>query len=210
MWDAVRFEILNANDDEISSYAINLLKAIIKSLSFGLLEPTKTSPLGLFLKNVTEICLKELKDIESKMARPAGKLLSACASVSIPAYKYISEVTIPILVALFRESESVNKWTAVLQVLNGFLDMELSSLNDGGGEINPLTMILLLFKDNLFEIYSKGLLGSSSSQITYKITALEGFRNLLSIKGLLAPNEIGTIVQYLNNIVLHDENEDTW
>lgn len=206
IWDTVRFEILNANDEHVLARALELLKAITKTLSFGLVEATRTSQLAQFLKTVTETCNKELKDPEAKMARPAGAVLASCSSVSPPANKFIIEKTVPILIMLFKETESVNKRTAILDILNGFLDATATLYTDADQESIPI----MLVKDDLFDVYSKGFLGSSSDETTYKLTALEGFRKLLTLKGVLSINETGIIVQYFDDVVLRDDNEETW
>ena len=206
IWDTIRFEIINANEEDISSRALELVKALTKTLSFGLVEATPSSPLAQFLKVVVETCTKELRDPEAKSARPAGKVLAECASVSPPANKYVIEKIIPVLVLIFRETESVNKRTAILENLNGFLDATGKVYVDADPESVPI----MLVKDDLFEVYSKGFLGSSSEETTYKLTALEGFRKLLSLRGILANNEMGIVVQYLDDVVLRDENEETW
>ena len=208
IWDTIRFEILNANDEDVSSQALDLLRAITATLSFGLSgEAPRTSPLATFLKHIVETCSKELRDIEAKMARPAGKVLSTCSSVSAPSNKFIVERCIPQLIMLFRETDSTNKRTAILDVLNGFLD----ATKEVFGEIKDVEEVpIMLCKDDLFEVYSKGFLGSVSEETTYKITALEGFRKLLALKGILSNNEIGIVVQYFDDVVLRDENEETW
>jgi DNA repair/transcription protein MET18/MMS19 len=206
IWDTIRYEILNGNDEDISARALETLKAITKTLSFGLTEATRTSPLAQFLKTVTETCTKELKDPEAKMARPAGTVLSACASVSAVANRFIVEKTVPVLLLLFRETDSVNKRTALLDILNGFLDATALVYSDVNVELVPV----MLVKDDVFEVYSKGFLGSSSAETTYKLTALDGFRKLSCLKGLLSDNEVGIVVQYYNDVVLNDENDDTW
>ena len=193
IWDTVRFEILNANDEDVSSRALELLKAVTKTLSFGLIEATET-------------CNKELKDPEAKMARPAGTVLASCASVSPPANKFIFEKTLPILIMLFKETESVNKRTAILDILNGFLDATATLYTN----VDPESAPIMLIKDDLFDVYSKGFLGSSSDETIYKLTALDGFRKLLSLKGVLSINETGIVVQYFDDVVLRDPNEDTW
>ena len=75
---------------------------------------------------------------------------------------------------------------------------------------DPEMIPLIIVKDDLFEVYSKGFLGSSSEETTYKLTALDGFRKLLSLKGVLTNNEIGIVVQYFDDVVLRDDNDDTW
>ena len=107
---------------------------------------------------------------------------------------------------LFRGTDSTNKRTAILDVLNGFLDATKGIFQGKDVEGVPIMMC----KDDLFEIYSKGFLGSGSEETTYKITALEGFRKLLALKGILTNNEIGIVVQYFDDVVLRDENEETW
>jgi DNA repair/transcription protein MET18/MMS19 len=120
------------------------------------------------------------------------------------ANRFTVEKTVPVLLLLFREGESVNKRTAVLDILNGFLDATAEVYDD-----NDEAPVGLL-KDDVFEVYSKAFLGSTSEETTYKLTALDGFRKLLSLKGLLLDNEIGIVVQYFDDVVLNDENDDTW
>ena len=150
--------------------------------------------------------MKELKDPETKSARPAGTVLSTCAGVTPVANKVIVEKTLPILIMMFKETDSVNKRTVILDILNGFLDATASVFTDGDLSSIPI----MLVKDDLFEVYSKGFLGSSSEEATYKLTALDGFKKLLSLKGVLANNEIGIVIQYFDDVVLRDENEETW
>jgi len=206
IWDTIRFEILNSNDEDVSARALELVKAITQTLSFGLTEATRTSPLSQFLKTVTDTCMKELKDPEAKSARPAGTVLSTCAGVTPVANKVIVEKTLPILIMMFKETDSVNKRTVILDILNGFLDATASVFTDADLSSIPI----MLVKDDLFEVYSKGFLGSSSEEATYKLTALDGFKKLLSLKGVLANNEIGIVIQYFDDVVLRDENEETW
>ena len=114
---------------------------------------------------------------------------------------------IPQLILLFRETDSTNKRTAILDVLNGFLD----ATREVFGETREVEEVpIMLCKDDLFEVYSKGFLGSGSEETTYKITALEGFKKLLALKGILSNNEIGIVVQYFDDVILRDENEETW
>jgi DNA repair/transcription protein MET18/MMS19 len=205
IWDTIRFEILNANDEDVSNRGLELLRAITQSLSFGLRDAASNTPLGKFLKVVTDACIKELKDTEAKSAKPAGKILAECASVSPASNRFIIEKTVPVLILLFRETNSVNKRTAILEILNGLLDS-----TKGTVEKDTEQTSLLALTDDLFEVYSKGLLGSTSQEATYKLTALDGFKKLLTLPGVLATNEVGIIVQYFNDIVLRDENEETW
>lgn len=202
----MRFEILNANDEDVSSRALELVKTVTQSLSFGLREATEASPLSRFLKVVTDTCSKELKDPEAKMARPAGKVLATCASTGPAANEFIVKRSVPQLIKLFRESNSVNKRTAVLDILNGFLEAVHTMYAEMDPELNPIMGI----KDDLFEIYSKGFLGSGSEETTYRLAALDGFRKLSSLRGILSNNELGIVVQYYDDVALRDENEDTW
>jgi hypothetical protein len=198
IWDPIRFEILNAFDKDTSTQSLALLKALVKSLSFGLKDATPQTPLGQFLKTVLETCIKEIRDPEGKSALPAGKILSACASVSPAANSFVVSRSVPTLIAELRSTEDTKKRSSFLEILNGLLDAtsEPASLEH--------------FKDDLFQVYSKGFLGSSYLEAEYKIAALEGLKKLCGITGLLTTNEVAIVVQYLNDAILHDENEDTW
>ena len=188
---------------------MELVKAITQTLSFGLIEATANTPLANFLKAIVETCSKELKDPSTKVARPAGLVLSTCSSIGPASNKYLVEKTLPSLVMLFKSTESTNNRTAILEILNGFLDAT-ATVYFSDGNSNPDKAALWALKDDLFEIYSKGFLSSSSAEITYKLTALDGFRKLLSMKGFLATNEIGIIVQYFDDVVLRLEVEEPW
>jgi len=188
---------------------MELVKAITESLSFGLIEATANTPLANFLKAIVEACSKELKDPSTKMARPAGFLLSTCSSIGSAPNKYLVEKTVPSLIMLFKSTESTNNRTAILDILNGFLD-STAAVYFSDVHSNPDKAALWALKDDLFEIYSRGFLGSSSAEVTYKLTALDGFRKLLSMKGFLATNEIGIVVQYFDDVVLRLEVEEPW
>jgi len=110
---------------------------------------------------------------------------------------------------LFKSTQSTNNRTAILDILNGFLGATASVFFSDGNS-NPDKVALWALRDGLFEIYSKGFLGSSSEEVTYKLTALDGFRKLFSMKGFLATNEIGIIVQYFDDVVLRLEVEEPW
>lgn len=207
IWDTIRFEILNGNDEDVATRAVDLVKAVTQTLSFGLTEATTNTPLAHFLKVIVETCAKELKDPSTKVARPAGSVLSTSSSISPAANAYIVENTVPSLIYLFKSTDSTNNRTAILEILNGFLDATATVYFADGG-VDPERVPLSTLKDDLFEIYSKGFLGSSSEEVTYKLTALDGFRKLLSMKGFLAINEIGIVVQYFNDVVLHVEVEE--
>ena len=59
----------------------------------------------------------------------------------------------PTLILYFRDTESVNKRTAILDILNGFLSATETVFVDGE---DPETIPVSVVKDDLFEVYSKG------------------------------------------------------
>src|SRR5262245_47424470 len=114
--------MFNALDQEVVVHVVELVRAIVKSLSFGLREATPNTPLSKFLKIITDACLKEVRELDGKSARPAGTILSACAGLASISNTFIIETCVPVLIVLFRENEDVAKRTTVLGLLNSLLD----------------------------------------------------------------------------------------
>jgi DNA repair/transcription protein MET18/MMS19 len=120
--------------------------------------------------------------------------------------QFIVEKAVPEFLSTFRETNSVTLRTTILSNLNGLLDATFTVYENQ----EPENMPVFVLKDDLFEVYSKGFLGSTSEETVYKGTALDGFRKLFRLKRFLMNNEIGIIIQYFNDVVLKDTNEETW
>ncbi|RPA91136.1 ARM repeat-containing protein [Choiromyces venosus 120613-1] len=206
LWDAVKFEVLNTTEeDELATEALSAIRAIAETLSFGLKSsPPATSPLARYLSGIIKECLKLLQEPQQKQAKPAGKILSKSATASAVALSFIVEKTMPALLLIHGDADDLAKQRALMEILNLLFQSTLEIFGTWGDITaeqvlsNPLTE----YTDKLFEIYSQALMGSSREEMSLRITALKGLVLLCRIRKLFQENEIGMVVQYLDQVSL--------
>lgn len=214
LWDAVKFEILNSTDeDELAIEALLVGKAIAESLSFGLnIVPPPTSPLARYLKNMVGECLKLLQEPQQKQARPAGQILAKVATASEASYAYIIQNTMPALLLVYTNAEGIAKQRALLEVLNLLLESMLKVYGAWGDmTVSQSPLIdnsLGEFREKLFEMYSQALMGSSKEEAGFMLTALRGLALLSRARKFLEENEVGMVVQYLDEVALEAQGKE--
>lgn len=168
------------------------------------MAPPSTSPLARYLKGIVKECLGLLQEPQQKQARPAGQILARVAVASAAAYAYIIQSIMPALLLIYSDAEGIAKQRALLEVLNLLLESALKVYGTWGDMStspvieNPLGM----FREKLFEMYSQALMGSSKEEAGFKITALRGLALLSRVRRLLEENEVGMVVQYLDEVAL--------
>lgn len=206
LWDAVKFEILNSTDeDELAQEALNVAHAIAHTLSFGLnTVPPPTTPLARFLKGIVKECLKLLQEPQQKQAKPAGQILARVATASAAAHAYVVQTTMPALLLIYSDAEGIAKQRALLEVLNLFLasSVEVYGSWSDMAAYPALENPMGEFREKLFEMYSKALMGSVKEEAGFRITALRGLVLLARLRRFLEEGEVGMVVQYLDEVAL--------
>lgn len=208
LWDAIKFEVLNATDDELSTEALKTIQAIATSLSYGLTTiPQPSVAISRFLKVIVEETLDLLKEPQQKQARPAGQILASVAQTGLVPYGYLIKNTLPSLVTVYSAAEGITKQRAMLEVFNQ-LFVSSAVVYGKWGEMTTYPTLenpMMGFKDKLFELYSKALMGVNKQEIGFRIVALKGLGVLSTIRRFFAENEVGMVVQYFNEVVLENE-----
>ncbi|PWW78340.1 ARM repeat-containing protein [Tuber magnatum] len=206
LWDAVKFEVLNSTEeDELATEALSVIRAIAETLSFGLKFSTPTvSPLARYLSGIVKECLKLLQEPQQKQAKSAGKILSKSATASTVAHTFIVEKTMPALLLIHGDADGLAKQRALMEILNLLFQSTLQIFGTWGDLTaeqvlpNPFTE----YTDKLFEMYSQALMGSLREELSLRITALKGLVLLCRTRRLFQENEIGMVVQYLDQVLL--------
>lgn len=214
LWDAVKFEILNAPgpEDEIQDEALITIRAIATALAkpyddgTANLSTIEISPLGKYLKAITKECLEHLTEPQSKIAKPGGRILASVAKAGVFPHNFIIKKTLPTMVTLYEGfADGVDgpaKQRALLEVMSQVFASTLEVFGAWGDTKtvaveNPLVQ----FKDKLFDIYSRSLMGTPRDEIGNRIDALNGLGTLIRINHLYGDAEIGMWVQYLNDLL---------
>ena len=210
LWDSLKYEILNVQEEDLADEALRALKAIAVRLSYGLTSTDPKTPLATYLRPITKECNELLQEPQHKQAKPAGQILSSLGAASSSAFFLVAEAVIPPLLTHYQDADTILKKKALLEVLLQLLvsaDTLFGIINSAeisaAGE-NPLDS----FKDRFFEMFSQALMGTSQEEVSFRVVATKGLLYLCALKGYLQDNEIGMVVQYLDEIVLEEDNDN--
>ncbi|KAK6342855.1 hypothetical protein TWF718_008237 [Orbilia javanica] len=210
LWDAIKYEVLNASDDDLAFEALDAIRAIAKSLSAKLTTVMRTSSLDKYLKAVTKECLTQLRNPTAKQAKPSASILAAVAVASPVSHATTIQAVLPGLSTTYDGLEEIAKQRSMLQAILPLFDATAQIYGVWGDVEHPpsLNNSLEAFKDNLFEIYSRALMGSAKEEVSFRLAGLNGLTKMSRIKNFFADNEIGLIVQFFDEVVLTDEKDE--
>ena len=207
LWDSLKYEILNVQEEDLAEEALRALQAIAIRLSKGLESTDPKTPLAVYIRPIIKECNEQLQEPEHKQAKPAGQILSAIGIASPIAYYLIVKSVLPPLSTLYQGSESIAKQRALLEVLVQLLDSAIAVYGTlavpapGTNIENPLTP----FKDRLFELNSQALMSTAVEEVSFRVVALKSLLRLCLLRKYLQDSEIGMVVQYLDEIVLTED-----
>ncbi|KAJ5766214.1 uncharacterized protein N7511_003830 [Penicillium nucicola] len=207
IWETLKFEILNAQEEFLSETSLEALKAITQRLSEGVTEVSQELPLAQYLKTITKECNEQLQEPQNKQAKPFQQILSCVSSASAVSFILIVQTVIAPIFTIYQEADGIVKQRALLETLNVLFDAATDVFGQWttrGGEIaveNPL----LEFKDQFSEIFGQALMGAAKEEVSFRVTALKGFLRLSTLRDFFQENEIGLFVQYLDEILLKEE-----
>lgn len=184
IWDGVKYEILHGSDDS-NSDDIRLSIMIIKELGSisNLIDPVKKE---------TE---EKIDDPSGKMCLPAAKLITAVAQSSSNSFNELVEFSIPGLLIKFEDSPTIATQRTILEVFILFLS---------ASENFDFTK----YKDQIIASLAKALMGSSKNEVSLRKIGIRGFEMICELSNFASNEEIGMIVQNLNDTVLQDDNDE--
>ena len=207
IWDSLKYEILNVQEEGLAVEALNALRAIATKLSQGLTFPNLKTALARYLGPITKECNEQLQEPQHKQAKSAGQILGSLASASPVALYLVVKAVIPPLLTLIQDAESTAKRRGLFEVLVQIFDSAIAVSDENrlkfsaGDASNPLEP----FKDRLFELSSQALMSTASEGMSFRVVALRTLLRLCTLSAYLQNNEIGMVVQYLDEIVLTEE-----
>ena len=207
LWDSLKFEILNVQEEDLAQEALVSLQAIAIRLSQNLESTDAKTALARYLRPITKECNEQLQEPEHKQAKPCGQILSALGTVSPVAFYLIVKAVVPPLNTMFQDAGTIAKQRALLEVLVQLLDSAIAVYGTPV-ILAPPTAIenpLEPFKDRMLELTSQSLMSTAADEISYRIVALKALLRLCMLRKYLQDNEIGLAVQYFDEIVLIED-----
>ncbi|KAL8993799.1 MAG: hypothetical protein Q9169_006070 [Polycauliona sp. 2 TL-2023] len=207
LWDSLKYEILNVQEEDLAEESLVTLQAIATTLGKDVTSTTQTTHLARFLRAITNECKEELQAPQQKKAKPAGQILSSLAASSSVALFLVVKATVPSLLTLFQDADSIASQKALLEVLVQIFNAAVIR-DEASGVVRTSSdaeNLLVPFKDRFFELFSQALMSSPKEQVTFRIVALKGLLRLCQIRDYFQNSEIGMVVQYLDEIVLTED-----
>lgn len=207
LWDSLKFEILNVQEEDLAEEALISLQAIAIRLGRGLDSTDPKTPLARYLRPITKECNEQLQEPQHKQAKPVGQILSALGIASPVAFFLIVKAVMPSLMTLYQDADSIAKQRALLEVLVQIFDSAIAVYGTPSIPA-PITKVenpLEPFKDRLFELNSQALMSSAADEVSFRVVAMKALLRLCLLRKYLQDNEIGMAVQYLDEIVLLED-----
>ena len=201
---------MNAQEEDLAEEALLAAKAIARRLSTGQESVTAQSPLARYLRPITTECNRLLQEPQQKQAKPAGQILGAISSASPAAFIQIVKGVVAPLLTVYQDAGGLGKQRALLNVLNVLFESATSlygtwnSLEPRPESDNPLEP----FKDRLYELYSRALMGTTAEEVSFRLVALKGLIYLAILRDYLTNDEIQMVIHYLDEILLNTESHE--
>lgn len=196
LWDALKFEILNVQEEDLAEAALKTLSII--AARFANID----GPLNAFLRPIITECNEHLEDAPTKQSQAAGRILYSVAASGEPAAYKISKGIFPALFNLYNATESISKRRGLLEVFNeiirAYAELTLFQADvkvEGLGE----------FAIEALEAMLRAIHRAPKSEVSFRLTALEGLGRLLAIPKLLSQEQSHRAVDAVTNIILHEK-----
>ncbi|KAJ5765709.1 hypothetical protein N7520_005268 [Penicillium odoratum] len=207
IWEVLKFEILNAQEEFLSELSLEALSGIAQRLSEGVTQVSSDLPLAQYLRPITQECNEQLQEPQQKQAKPAQQILSSLSSSSVVAFTLIVQTVVAPIFTIYQEADGIVKQRALLETLAVLFQSATQVFGQWttrGGEVaheNPLVE----FKDQFSDVLGQALMGSAKDEVSFRVTALKGFLRLSTLRNFFQDNEIGLFVQYLDEILLTEQ-----
>lgn len=156
LWDALKFEVLNVQEEDLAKEALAGLAAIARTLSLG-----TPGSLNAYLKPIIKECNEHLEDAPTKQSQASARFLQSIANVSPEVTRILLAGVLPNLFLLFQTADTMAKRRGLLEVLVQLVKANIDVYGDwkkmgpGGAEVG--NNALVQFRDQALEVMLNGL-----------------------------------------------------
>nr|POF12769.1 mms19 nucleotide excision repair protein like [Quercus suber] len=197
LWDALKFEILSVQEEDLAEGSLKALGLIAATLA----KVNGEGPLNAYLRPIIKECNEHLEDAPTKQSQAAGRILHAVASASPLAADRVAKGVLPVLFALFNGSESITKRRGLLEVFN-----QVSKAYIELSVMHPSLSVetLQTFGNDALEAMLRALTNAPKAEVSFRLTSLDGLAQLTSIDGVLTENGSHRAVDEIVAVILHE------
>ena len=204
LWDALKFEILNVQEEDLAEEALNGLAAIARTLS-----QSTAGPLNAYLRPIIKECNEHLEDAPTKQSQASARILHKIAQVSAEVTNTLLAGVLPTLFLLFQNADTMAKRRGLLEVLIQLIRANVAVYGDwrtpGASGDKVSTNALKEFREQSLEVLLNGLESAPAKEVSFRLVCLDGLLQLSKVRQLLNDEDIGKTVQVLQNVVIHED-----
>ena len=195
LWDSLKFEILNVQEDDLADEALKALALI------GLKFQHAEESLNTYLRPVIKECNEHIEDAPTKQSQAAGRILHSIAASAQEAADKISKGILPALLNLYTASESITKRRGLLEVYNQISKAYLEISNHQGG-VNVET--LRQSSSDMLGVMHRAITHAPKAEVSFRLTALIGVKHMMALRGLLSQDQSFQAVDAICDIILRE------
>ncbi|OCL11928.1 MMS19 nucleotide excision repair protein-like protein [Glonium stellatum] len=205
LWDALKFEVLNAQEEDMAQEALLALAEIANTLSRG-----SAGPLNAYLRPITKECNEHLEDAPTKQSQASGQILYKLASVSSEVINTVLSTVLPNLFTLYQMADTLAKRRGLLEVLaqltraNIEVYGEWRSIGKLAGD-QTADNALNKFSTQALEAMISGLSTASIKEVSFRLVCVNGLLQMTKVRQLLGDEDIAKVVQLFHNVVIAEE-----
>ena len=205
LWDSLKFEILNVQEEDLGNEALIALRQVAVCLNESHVQGTDAStPLTQYLSPIIKECNEQLQSPQHKQAKPAGQILQSLGMASPAAYHLIGRTVLPPLLTIYQDADSIAQQRALLEVLTQLIQSAIDVFAPRVNNPKPGSP-LQPFKDRLIELTSQALMSTAKEELSFRVAALKCLVLLCSVPRYMEENEVGLVVQFLDEIILDED-----
>jgi len=205
LWDALKYEVLNVQEEDLAEGSLKTLAKIALQLS-----QDPGGSLAAYLKPVAKECTEHLEDAPTKQSQASGRILRAIASASWRSCDFLTSAVLPNLFALYRASDAFAKRRGLVECLCELLKANISVYGDwrAAPVVEPTDAVnpaLLKFSVEAYSTLTSALVAVPVKEVSFRLTLLDGLLQMLKIRGLLGDEDISKAIVEFTNVVIDEE-----
>ena len=204
LWDALKFEVLNAQEEDLAQEALLALAEIATTLSAG-----STGPLNAYLRPITKECNEHLEDAPTKQSQASGQILHTVASASPKVTNVVLSTVLPNLFTLYQTADTLAKRRGLLEVLvqlvraNIEVYGEWRSVSKLAGD-QTANNALDKFSTQALEVMIGGLSTAPIKEVSFRLVCVNGLLQMTKVRQVLGDEDIAKVIQ-LFHVVIAEE-----
>jgi DNA repair/transcription protein MET18/MMS19 len=204
IWELLKEDVEKAQDlSEEQGIALECISSLATTLSTGTGTSAGKNPLDRFIEPIVKDCMDHLREAESKLARPAGRMLAAVAASGDAACCFVAGSALPMLLKQVAGDDasptSMHKRRVLLDVIK-----DIVAASSQVYTTTDLQSPISQHRDALLELYTSA---ASAQDEAMRMTGMRGLAQLLPSKGVLQDQDKTLVVQVLNNGLMDSEQD---